>query len=74
MRTGAGRVKSLRRHVGRTVIVNTAGRERAFRGVLAAVDADAVTLDHAHLIEPRDVDLDGLVFLPADRVEWVQVV
>jgi len=66
--------RALRRHLGSEVIVNVAeGDERAFRGTLAGVTSEHLTLRDAQVVSPRGAPLGGLAVIPLMNVTWVQV-
>jgi hypothetical protein len=66
-------VKYLKRHIGRTLLVVTAGGD-TFKGRLAAVTRDSVVLGGVTTVGPSGGPLDGLVAVPTGAVTWVQVV
>lgn len=65
-------MKYLKRHIARTVMVNTA--RESFTGTLVHADAESVVIENARVVEPQQADLTGEVVVPAAAVTWVQVV
>lgn len=59
----------------KTVVVHLRGGGHSFKGVLAAVHADCLVLRDAYVLEPDSQDiLDGLVVVPRENVDFMQVI
>lgn len=66
-------MRSFRRYVGRRMVVQTG--EQAIDGTVASADRDGVVLTEVSLLSVNEpVRLDGEVMVPANAIDWVQVV